>query len=181
MYLTHGIFLTCTYNSHFYVQVTYLNIYQCTINFQRKKNPCFNKVNHISYLESQLFARCDESPSTLVSGLVTTAPPLGFYPFHPFLTPQFTLHYLHRRYQQSRPSSFGTLQFNEYLNKKSKHYTMLTDFVKLGCFNNSLRFCPEYTVGFPKSSGFSPQVGEQNTGSFGLSGTFTEILNIYIT
>ncbi len=54
-------------------------------------------------------ARGDESPSTLVSGLVTTAPPLGFYPFQPFLTPQFTLHCLHRQHQQS---SSGTVHIS---------------------------------------------------------------------
>jgi hypothetical protein len=33
---------------------------------------------------ASFFARGDEFPSTLVSGLPTTAPPLGFYPSHPF-------------------------------------------------------------------------------------------------
>ncbi len=59
-----------------------------------------------TYLDGQLSARGDKFPSSLVPCLVTTAPPFGF---HPFLTPQFTLHYLHRRRQQSRPSLSGTV------------------------------------------------------------------------
>ncbi len=79
-------------------------------NFQIKKNPCFNKVTPYYLLgEPAFFARGEESPSTLVSGLVTTALPLGFYIVHPILTPRFTLHYLHRRHQQSRPSSSRTV------------------------------------------------------------------------
>jgi hypothetical protein len=64
---------------------------------------------HFTYLDGQLSARCDKFPSTLVPCLVTAAPPLGFYSFHPFLTPQFTLHNLHRQHQQSRPSSSRTV------------------------------------------------------------------------
>jgi hypothetical protein len=37
----------------------------------------------------------------------SNCPPFGFYPFHPFPTPQPRLHYLHRRHQQSRSSSSG--------------------------------------------------------------------------
>ncbi len=93
MYFTHGLFFTYTHKSHLYLQVTYLSICKYTINFQRKKVPCFNEVTP-HYLESQLFVRGDKFPSTLVSGLVTTAPPLGFYPFHPFFSLEFILHYL---------------------------------------------------------------------------------------
>jgi hypothetical protein len=44
-------------------------------------------------MEGQLLAHSDEFPSTLVPCLVTTAQPFGFFPFHPFPTPQPTLHY----------------------------------------------------------------------------------------
>jgi hypothetical protein len=64
--------------------------------------PCINKESCFTYLEGQLLARGDEFPSIPV----TTAPPLGFYPFS---TQQFILHYLHRRHQQSRLSSSWTL------------------------------------------------------------------------
>jgi hypothetical protein len=84
--------------------------------FQGKNNPCFNKVTPQYFLGEPAFAHGDESPSTLVSGLVTTAPPLGFFRFHPFLTPQFTLHHLYRQPQQSRPSWSGTMIFDNKLN-----------------------------------------------------------------
>jgi hypothetical protein len=57
---------------------------------------------------ASFFAPSDEYSSTLVSGLLTTAPLLGFYPSHPFHTPQLKLHYLHRWHQQSRSSRSGT-------------------------------------------------------------------------
>ncbi len=56
---------------------------------------------------TSFFADGDEYPSTLVSGLPTTAPPLAL-PLSPFRTPQFKLHYLHRRHQQSLSSSSRT-------------------------------------------------------------------------
>jgi hypothetical protein len=56
---------------------------------------------------TSFFADGDEYPSTLVSGLPTTAPPLAL-PLSPFHTPQFKLHYLHRRHQQSRLTLSGT-------------------------------------------------------------------------
>jgi hypothetical protein len=105
-YFTHSLFLTCT---------------QKIICITRIHNSIFTNIQQISiektlppgkslftYLENQFFAHGDEFQSTLVSGLLTTAPSLGFYPFHPFLIPQFTLHYLHRRHQQSQPSWSGT-------------------------------------------------------------------------
>ncbi len=87
MYFTHGLFLTCTQKSRLYL-VTYILIFtQCTIFYYNAlallKNPCFTS------LDGQLSTRGDEFPSTLVPYLVTTAPPLGFYPF---LTPEFTVH-----------------------------------------------------------------------------------------
>jgi hypothetical protein len=61
------------------------------------------------YLEGQLLARVDKFSSSLVPGLVTTAPPFSFHPFHPCPTPLPTLHCLQRRHQQSRTSSSGTV------------------------------------------------------------------------
>jgi hypothetical protein len=108
MYFTHALFLTCTQKSHLYLPYMYLGIYTMYKQFHWSpltsiKNPCF------TYLEGQLLTCGDEFPSTLVLSLVTTVPPLGFYPFHPFLTPQFTSHDLHRWHQQSGSSSSGTL------------------------------------------------------------------------
>jgi hypothetical protein len=40
-----------------------------------------------TYLEGQFLARVDESPSSLVPCLVTTAPPMALAPFHLFCHP----------------------------------------------------------------------------------------------
>ncbi len=45
-------------------------------------------------MEGQFLAHGGEFPSSLVPFLVTTAPPFDSCPFHPFPTPQPTLHYL---------------------------------------------------------------------------------------
>jgi hypothetical protein len=113
MYFTHGLFLTCTQKSNLYLHSPHLYIYtmykQSPIQITASiKNP------RCTYLEGQLLARGDKFPSTLFPGLGTTAPPFGFYPFHTFLTPKFTLHYLHRRHQQSRSSSSGTISIYTY-------------------------------------------------------------------
>jgi hypothetical protein len=42
------------------------------------------QVMHWDIYRASFFARGDEYLSALVSGLPTTAPPLGFYPSHPF-------------------------------------------------------------------------------------------------
>jgi hypothetical protein len=95
MYLTHGLFLTCTQKSNLYLHDMYLGIYTIDEQFSAKA-PCINKNPRFTYLEGQLLARGDEFPSTLVPSPVATVQPLGFYPFHYFLTPQVTFHYLHR-------------------------------------------------------------------------------------
>ncbi len=51
----------------------------------------------------------DKFPSTLAPSQVTTAPPCSLHPFHPFTTPQPTLHCLQIQDQQSWSSSSGTL------------------------------------------------------------------------
>ncbi len=83
MYFMHGLFLTCTQKSCLSLHDMHLNIY--TMNKQSLVTiPCINKEALLYYLDSQLPARGDDFPSTLVPSLVTTAPPLGFYPFHPW-------------------------------------------------------------------------------------------------
>jgi hypothetical protein len=105
---THGLFLTCTRESYMYLHnIQLINIY--TMCMQLLLKPLTKVIGTPSYLEGQFLACGDESPSTLVSCLVTTAPPFGFCPFHPFPTPQPTLHYWQRWRQQSRSSSSGTV------------------------------------------------------------------------
>ncbi len=93
MYFMHGSFLTCTQKSHLYLHNMHSGIY--TMYKQTSiKAPCIKKNPRFTYFEGQLLARGDEFPSTLVPSLVTTFPPLGFNPFHPFFILQFTLQYL---------------------------------------------------------------------------------------
>ncbi len=56
-----------------------------TSNFHQNQ-PLASTTNYPALLtwRASFFARGDEYPSTLVSGLPTTVPPLGFYPSHPF-------------------------------------------------------------------------------------------------
>jgi hypothetical protein len=104
MYFTHGLFLICTLKLIFVITWHAL-LYLQNVQVISYESPLHEKNSRFTCLEGQLLARGDEFPSTLFPSLVTTAPPLGFYPFHPFLIPQFTLHYLQRRHQQSWSSS----------------------------------------------------------------------------
>jgi hypothetical protein len=60
-----------------------------------------------TYLETNFFTCDGEYPSTLVSGLPTTAPPFASPPT--LSHPTGRLHYLHSRYQQLQFSSSGTI------------------------------------------------------------------------
>jgi hypothetical protein len=76
---------------------------QCTSN-PLWQSPCINKESPLyvlTWMASFLLVVTNSHPPW--------SAPLGFYPFYPFLTPQLTLHYLHRRHQQSRTSSSGTV------------------------------------------------------------------------
>jgi hypothetical protein len=63
-----------------------------TIYRQSPSNPLQTNKEPYTYLEGQLLAHGDEFPSTLAPSLVITAPTFILYPFHPFPTPQPTLH-----------------------------------------------------------------------------------------
>jgi hypothetical protein len=82
VYLTHGLFLTCTqkitciYKSYIAI---YIQMYNSPLG---KITPCANKITLLT-MRASFFARGDKFPSTLVSGLPTTAPPLGFQPSQP--------------------------------------------------------------------------------------------------
>jgi hypothetical protein len=104
---THGLFLTCT-------QILFVFTQYTDVQYSHNKQaisfePLATNKEANTYLEGQLLARGDEFPSTLAPSLVTTASPFSLHPFHPFPTPQPTLHCLQIRDQQSWSSSSGTL------------------------------------------------------------------------
>jgi hypothetical protein len=113
--LPHGLFLTCTQKSP-YIYRSFIARYTT---FPPNLTPCISMGNPaLLTWRTSFFARGDEYPSTLVSGLPTTAPPLAL-PLSPFHTPQFKLHYLQRRHQQSRSSLSLTL--NMYIDVPNKN------------------------------------------------------------
>ncbi len=91
---THGLFLTCTQKSRVFTSHTsrYTVCIQMYNDFIGRTIPCTNKITPLLTWRASFFAHGDELPSTLVSGLPTTAPPLGFYLSHPF-TPH-SLYYI---------------------------------------------------------------------------------------
>jgi hypothetical protein len=108
MYSTYGLFLTCTQKISF-VFTRHASWFLHNIQAISSGIPVHQQSNPaLLTWEGQLLARGDKFPSALDPRLVTTAPPLGFYRFHPFLTLQFTLHYLHTRHQRSWSSPSGT-------------------------------------------------------------------------
>jgi hypothetical protein len=80
----------------FYLQIVHCNIYTI-YNVSIQSDPLHLKLNNPILLTWN----GDEGPSTLVSGLLTTAPPLAL-PLSPYHTLQFKLRYLHRRHQKHR-------------------------------------------------------------------------------
>ncbi len=106
---TYGLFLTCTQESHLYLLYTtysYLVFTKCTYSFIE---PLAKIIMNPYLLGGPVSCLWGWIPIHLVPCLVATAPPFGFCPFHPFPTPQPTLHYFQRRHQQSYSSSSGTL------------------------------------------------------------------------
>jgi hypothetical protein len=81
MFFTHGLFLTCTQKSHYIYNSRIAIFTECTAVFL-STNPLHQQQTNPA--RASFFAGGDEYPSTLVPGLLITAPPLGFYPSHPF-------------------------------------------------------------------------------------------------
>ncbi len=99
--LTHVLFLTCT-QKFCYIYKSFIAIFTRCTTFPPNPTPCLSiGIPALLTSRTSFFAHGDEYPSTLVSGLPTTAPPLAL-PLSPFHTPQFKLHYLHRWHQQSQ-------------------------------------------------------------------------------
>ncbi len=101
MYFMHGLFLTCTQKSHLYYMTSIL-VFTSSLSL---KSPFINKESPLYLFGGP--ASCLRWRIPIYSG--PHCPPLCFYPF---LTTQFTLHYLHRRHQQSRSSSSGTILYS---------------------------------------------------------------------
>jgi hypothetical protein len=99
-HLTHSLFLTWTRKSH-HLQIIYYNIY--TSYNAWSTHPLLPTAPSLLTWRTSFLARVGEYPSTLVPGLLTTAPP--FACSH---TLQIELQYLHRRHQQHQSSLSGT-------------------------------------------------------------------------
>jgi hypothetical protein len=104
--LAHGLFLTCSQKSH-YIYRSFIAIFTRHTTFPPNLT-YFISIGNPALLtwRTSFFAHGDKYPSNLVSGLPTTAPPIAL-PLSPFHTPQFKIHYLHRRHQQAQSSSSG--------------------------------------------------------------------------
>jgi hypothetical protein len=90
MYLTHGLFLTCTQKSRFVYKSCIAIFTKCTAICQNQPLASAIKQPRLLTWRASFFAHGDKSHlPALVSGLPTTSPPIvGFY------TPQFKLHYV---------------------------------------------------------------------------------------
>ncbi len=104
-------------------------------------------------MEGQLLAHGGEFPFTPVPCLVTTAPPFGFCPSHPFPTPQPTLHYFYNDI-----NNHGLLHSGQYRMQRSKFFPL---FLMFPCadadkFSQSWEktFCLE-NIFFPKKKSLS--------------------------
>jgi hypothetical protein len=120
---THGLFLTCTQESHLYLHnIQLTNIY--TMCMQLLLNPLTKVIRTPSYLVGQFLSHGDKSPSTLVPCLVATATPFCSGPFTPFspLSPYYTIY-------KSVINNHGLLRPGQYamlcLNRKEIRYSMI--------------------------------------------------------
>jgi hypothetical protein len=93
MYFSHGLFLTCTQKSPYIYKSCIVIFTEFTAVFI-STNPLHQQQNNPALLtwRASFFPRGDEYPSTIVSGLPTTAHPLAFTPLTlSHLTVQITL------------------------------------------------------------------------------------------
>jgi hypothetical protein len=93
----------------------YTNVQQLS----NKNNPLHELSNPaLLTWRASFFARGDESLSTLVSGLPTTVPPLGFYASHPF-TPHSSIYIIYI-------DDINNLSFLHPLSQLSSSATLMT-------------------------------------------------------
>jgi hypothetical protein len=89
----------------------WLRYLQNVQDFHPNQTPApFVKLPRFTCLESQLLCLWWRIPIHPCLWSANNCPTLWLLPLSPFHTPQFKLHYLHRRHQQSRSSSSGTIR-----------------------------------------------------------------------
>ncbi len=88
MHLSHGLFLTWTHNLIIYRSCITVFTHQTMLNLTQPRAPCYPLF---TYLENQLLCLWCEYPSTLVPGLLTTAPPFASSPTLSHPTDQVTI------------------------------------------------------------------------------------------
>ncbi len=118
VYLTHGLFLTCTQKSR-YIYNHSSQYLQNVQHFQPNRPlALLIKQPRFSYLESQLLCSwwripvypCLWSANNCPLWSANNCPTPWLLPLSPFHTPQFKLHYLHR-HQQPRSLHLGHYKF----------------------------------------------------------------------
>jgi hypothetical protein len=112
---THVLFLTYTQKSRYICHASQYLFTECTVH-PSEPTPCIdNKTTLLCLLGEQaslLVVTNTYPPMSLVYQQLPH--PLAFLPLSPFHTPQFKLHYLQRRHQQSRSSLSGTVKTYYY-------------------------------------------------------------------
>jgi hypothetical protein len=109
MYITHGLFLTCT-QKYCFIYKSCIKIFTKCTAFLVRTNPLYQQLHNPAYLlgePASLLVVTHPIHPCLWSA--NNCPTLWLLPLSPFHIPQFKLHYLHRRHQQSWSSSSGTV------------------------------------------------------------------------
>jgi hypothetical protein len=108
-YFTHGLFITCTQKSR-YIYKSFIAIFTRCSAFPPNPTPCIiDKTTQLYLLGEQLLCSWWRIPIEPCLWSSNNCPTPLLLPLSPFHTLQFKLHYLHRRHQQFRSSSSGTV------------------------------------------------------------------------
>ncbi len=107
VYFMHGLFLTCTQNLLIFTNHSLKYLQDVQHFHPTRPLALLKKQPHFTYLKSQLLCSWWRIPIPYLWS-ANNCPTPWLLPVSPFHTPQFKIHYLHRRHQQSRSSLSGT-------------------------------------------------------------------------
>ncbi len=110
MYFTHGLFLTCTQEYHCIYKSCKTIFTKCTA-ISIRTNPLHQQQSNPAYLIGEpAFLRAVTNTIHPCLWSANNCPTPWLLPLSYFHSPEFKLHYLHRRHQQSWSSSSGTIK-----------------------------------------------------------------------